>query len=68
MLGEDAMLKFASSADGKTFVPLGKTYQLTWGSYRGDRVGVYTLNDGGEAGFVDVDAFEYRIAASDGKR
>jgi hypothetical protein len=30
----------------------GGTYQLTWGGYRGDRVGLYTYNPNG-TGYVD---------------
>jgi beta-xylosidase len=47
------------SLDGKTFVPLEKFTQLTWGSYRGDRIGIYNYNILKEAGFVDVDYFRY---------
>jgi beta-xylosidase len=47
---------FSYSTDGVTYTPFG-TYQLSWGFYRGDRIGVYSYNDTGEAGYVDVDYF-----------
>lgn len=31
-----------------------------WGSYRGDRVAVYTYNNKMEAGYVDIDFVHYR--------
>ena len=32
------------------FQPFGDSYELTWGSYRGDRVGIFTLNPNAAAG------------------
>jgi len=60
--GFDGLSQFAYSVDGKTFHDVGAPYQLTWGSYRGDRIGLFTTNDGGEAGFVDVDRFSYQVS------
>jgi beta-xylosidase len=59
--GFDGVSQFAYSLDGKTFVPLGDPYQLTWGSYRGDRVGLFT-HGSKTAGWVDVDSFTYQVA------
>lgn len=53
--------RFSYSVDGSTFTPFGETYQLTWGGYRGDRVGIYTYNPNG-TGYVDVDSVQYTIA------
>ncbi len=58
-VGADEICRFDYSLDGKTFVPFGGAYQLKPGGYRGDMVGLYSFNDLGESGFVDVDSFEY---------
>jgi len=55
--GLDGLSRYSYSVDGKNFVPFGEPYQLTWGSYRGDRIGIYSYNDKGDAGYVDVDWF-----------
>jgi beta-xylosidase len=51
--------QFSYSADGTTFTPFGSPYRLTWGNYRGDRIGIYNYNDKGESGYVDLDSFQY---------
>ena len=38
----------------------GEPYQLGWGDYRGDRIGIFTYNNKGEAGHIDCDSFVYR--------
>lgn len=48
------------SLDGKTFVSYGEKTQLTWGSYRGDRIGIFNYNILEDAGYVDVDWFNYQ--------
>jgi hypothetical protein len=53
--------QFSYSLDGSMFTSFGGTYQLTWGGYRGDRVGLYTYNPNG-TGHVDVDSVHYTIA------
>lgn len=53
--------RFSYSLEGSTFTPFGGTYQLTWGGYRGDRLGLYTYNPNG-TGHVDVDSVQYTIA------
>ena len=35
--------RFSYSSDGISYHPMGDNYQLTWGSYRGDRVGFFSL-------------------------
>ena len=57
--GLDGMSRYAYSLDGDNFHPFGDSYQLVWGNYRGDRIGIYCFNDRGEKGFVDVDYFHY---------
>lgn len=47
------------SLDGRKFDPCGEEYRLKWGSYRGDRIGIYTFNNREEEGFVDIGGFTY---------
>lgn len=58
--GFDGISRFAYSLDGKLFVPIGEPYQLTWGSYRGDRVGLFTANSK-TAGWADFASFHYEV-------
>lgn len=57
--GLDGLSTFYYSLDGDHFVEFGK-YQLSWGYYRGDRIGIYCFNDLSENGFIDVDYLHYR--------
>lgn len=47
------------STDGKYYQSLGITYQLTWGGYLRDRIGIFNFNTEGYKGYVDVDWFQY---------
>lgn len=58
--GYEGISSYAYSLDGKTYIPFGDTYQLTWGSYRGDRIGIFSFNIRDDKGFVDVDWFKYQ--------
>jgi beta-xylosidase len=58
--GYDGISNYAYSLDGKTYTQFGGTYQLTWGSYRGDRIGIFNFNTKEDKGFVDVDWFQYK--------
>lgn len=60
--GLDGKSQFSYSVDGKTFTNFGEPYQLAWGSYRGDRIGIYSYNNKADAGYVDVDFFHYAYA------
>lgn len=51
--------RYAFSTDGKSYHSFGSTYQLTWGSYRGDRIGIFNFNTKENKGYVDVDWFQY---------
>ena len=62
--GLDGLSRYAYSTDGKTFTPFGESYQLSWGEYRGDRLGIFTYNNKSEAGHVDCDSFTYDYASS----
>ncbi len=55
----DGKSRYFYSTDGKTYQPFGEPYQMTWGSYRGDRIGVCNYNNKADAGYVDVDFFHY---------
>ena len=59
--GLDGKSEYAYSTDGKNYKTIGNTYQLMWGSYRGDRLAIYSYNDNKEEGFVDVDFFHYNF-------
>lgn len=54
----DGVSHYYYSLDGKKFIPFGPDYQLKWGNYRGDRVGVFCFNDETDTGYVDVDFFK----------
>ena len=56
--GLDGLSNFAYSTDGIHFEDFG-TYQLSWGFYRGDRIGIYNYNNVSESGYVDVDYLHY---------
>lgn len=58
--GLDGKSYYYYSVDGDNFLPFGEPYQLAWGNYRGDRIGIYCFNDKDEKGFVDIDYFHYR--------
>jgi hypothetical protein len=57
--GLDGKSQYYYSLDGDIFHPFGEKYQLVWGNYRGDRIGIYTFNDQQEAGWVDIDYLHY---------
>jgi hypothetical protein len=57
----DGISHFSFSTDGKTFTPFGAPFKLSWGYYRGDRLGLYSFNNTREAGFVDIDSFTYEV-------
>lgn len=52
---------FQYSCDGNIFYDLGNIYSMTSANFRGDMIGLFTYNDSGAAGFVDVDWFHYQI-------
>ena len=56
--GLDGQSAFFYSLDGDHFTPLGE-YSLSWGFYRGDRIGIYNYNDVSDDGFIDVDYLHY---------
>ena len=56
----DGKSHYSYSTDGDNYIPFG-TYQLSWGYYRGDRIGIYCFNDLSETGYVDVDYLHYHM-------
>lgn len=63
--GLDGRSCYSYSTDGTSFTPFGETYQLGWGDYRGDRIGIFTYNNDAEAGYVDCDFFSYHYDSPD---
>ena len=59
--GLDGKSQFTYSLDGDHYTSLGQ-YQLSWGFYRGDRIGIYCFNEQGEQGYIDVDYFHYDMS------
>jgi hypothetical protein len=59
--GLDGRSALAVSADGVQYQTVLPDFPLTWGAYRGSRVGVFTFNPAGERGHVDVDKVHYSI-------
>jgi hypothetical protein len=60
--GFDGQSHFSYSTDGRSYKPLGDSYQLTWAAYRGDRIGIYTFNTKTTAGYLDIESFQYSTA------
>lgn len=54
----DGHSRFSYSTDGLTYHHLSD-YTLSWGFYRGDRIGIYNFNNISDAGFVDIDYLHY---------
>lgn len=54
----DGKSQFWWSADGDKYLPFGE-HDLSWGFYRGDRIGVFCWNENEERGWVDVDYLHY---------
>lgn len=57
--GLDGESHYAYSTNGTDFIAFGEPYQLGWGDYRGDRIGIFTYNNDADTGYVDCDSFTY---------
>jgi beta-xylosidase len=55
----NGLCRFSYSTDGKLFTSLGESYQFAWADYRGERIGLFSYNNSGEAGYADFDSFTY---------
>jgi beta-xylosidase len=60
-VGWDLLAHYEYSTDNKTFKPSGSLYKLKPGNYRGDMIGIYTLNNESDSGYIDVDYFHYDV-------
>ncbi|MEO7309700.1 MAG: glycoside hydrolase 43 family protein [Chitinophagaceae bacterium] len=58
--GLEGLGQYFYSLDGESYLPFGEPYQMTWGGYRGDRIGIFNYNNQSENGYVDVDFFHYK--------
>ena len=61
-MGLGGRSQYSYSLDGSVFTSIGDPYQLTWGNYRGDRIGIYNFNNQSDTGHLDVDWFHYEYA------
>jgi hypothetical protein len=52
--GLNGKSQYSFSLDGKAFTDFGPPYQLTWGNYRGDRLGLFSFNLNRDEGYLDV--------------
>ncbi len=59
--GLDGKSYYSYSQDGENYISFDNPYQLSWGNYRGDRIGIFCFNNIEESGHVDIDYFHYRI-------
>ena len=58
----DGRSNYYYSSDGKSFTYFDKTYQMMWGSYRGDRIAIFNYNNKADDGYIDVDFFHYSFS------
>ncbi|HEX8465221.1 MAG TPA: glycoside hydrolase 43 family protein [Abditibacterium sp.] len=65
--GLDGLSQFSYSLDGQTFTDYGAPYQMTWGGYRGDRIGLFSYNNKADAGWIDVDFLRYTYSGPHGR-
>jgi beta-xylosidase len=57
--GLDGRSQYYYSPDGLKYTAFGDKYQLAWGAYRGDRIGIYNYNNNADSGFIDIDFLHY---------
>jgi beta-xylosidase len=62
-IDEDHVATLSFSTDGKQFSALAQHFTLKWGGYRGTYLGIFTYNDRGDYGRLDVDSFNYEFDA-----
>ena len=60
--GLDGVCRFSTSQGRTTFVPVGVPFQMTWGAYRGARIGLFSYNNAVQAGWADFDWFHYEYS------
>lgn len=59
--GIDGISTYSYSLDGDHFMPFGQSYQMRWGHYRGDRIGIYSFNNLSDSGYIDIDYLHYTM-------
>ncbi len=59
LISGEGSTTWAYSFNGRDFTPFGGRFRFAWANYRGDRIGIFTYNDDADAGFVNVDEFQY---------
>ncbi len=59
--GLDGVARFSYSLDGREFTTVN-AYPLSWGFYRGDRIGIYCYNNLSDNGQVDIDFLHYELS------
>jgi beta-xylosidase len=59
VVDEKGINSYSYSENGESFIPFGGKYQLKWGGFRGDNIGIFNYNNEQEAGFIDIDWFHY---------
>jgi len=59
--GLDGRSQFAYSLDGRRYTEFGVPYQLSWGHYRGNRIGLFSYNNKTADGYADIDSFYYTV-------
>ena len=52
---------YSYSTDGIKFKTFGGRYNLKWGGFRGDHIGIYNFNNQSESGHVDINWFHYKF-------
>lgn len=57
--GLDGISRYSYKIQDAAFTTFGAAYQLGWGDYRGDRIGIFSYNNDTETGYVDIDSFTY---------
>lgn len=60
--------RFAYSPDNATWTNFGPEFLLTFGRWKGDRLGCYCWNDASESGHLDIDWFSYEYDGPKGAR
>ena len=50
---------FSYSLDGNSWIRFGPEFPLTFGRWRGDRLGLFNWNDNAAVGSIDIDWFHY---------
>lgn len=61
-MNKDDNASFLYSFDGDVFFDLGNLYHVSSGNFRGGMIGIFTYNDSGKKGYIDIDWFRYEVS------